>query len=104
MPVETADGDVVYWAALVRGRAEDALGHQDKAIEAYRAALAGQPGAQSATAALSVLLLRANKPDEARQLASMAMSRTAVVDRSVVAILGCGQTADHRLDERTCGG
>jgi tetratricopeptide (TPR) repeat protein len=68
-----ADADVAYWMELVRGRAEDARGDLDAAATAYRTAAAQQPGAQSAATALSALLTRMGRPDEAQQWADRAL-------------------------------
>ena len=71
------DRDVAYWAALFRGRVLDALGRHQAAAEAYRAALAVCPNAQSAGVGLALALFRIDRVDEADALARSLRVHTA---------------------------
>jgi tetratricopeptide (TPR) repeat protein len=68
--VESSDDrDLAYWLALFRGRVLSALGRNQDAATAYRAALALYPGAQSAGTGLAVELMRLNRVTEADEIA-----------------------------------
>lgn len=71
-PSGSADLDVDYLAALFRGQALERLGRTDPALQAYRAALATVPQAQSASTALAALLFRHGRRDDAdREISAM---------------------------------
>jgi tetratricopeptide (TPR) repeat protein len=63
------DRDLEYWRALFRGRALDALGRSQDAAEAYQAALALYPRAQSAGLGLALALMHLNRAKEADEVA-----------------------------------
>ncbi|MEZ5317145.1 MAG: hypothetical protein R2752_07055 [Vicinamibacterales bacterium] len=65
----TDDDTVGFWRALFRGRVLDALDRTAEAAEAYRAALAITPTAQSARAGLMAALLRSGDRAGAEALA-----------------------------------
>ena len=73
------DRDVVYWASLIRGRVLDELGRHEAAAEAYAAALAVCPDAQSAGVGLALALFRIDRVIEADEVARSLRTRTAAV-------------------------
>jgi len=73
------DRDLEYWHALIRGRVLAGLGRLQDAAEAYRAALALYPRAQSAGLGLAVALLRLDRPKEADEIARAIRDGGAVV-------------------------
>ena len=73
------DRDVAYWASLIRGRVLDELGRHEAAAEAYAAALAVCPDAQSAGVGLALALFRADRVIEADEAARSLRTRTAAV-------------------------
>jgi tetratricopeptide (TPR) repeat protein len=73
------DRDAVYWASLIRGRVLDELGRHEAAAEAYAAALAVCPDAQSAGVGLALALFRIDRVIEADEVARSLRTRTAAV-------------------------
>ena len=63
------DRDLEYWHGLFRGRAFEALARSQEAADAYRAALALYPGAQSAGLGLAVALMHLDRTKEADEIA-----------------------------------
>ena len=63
------DRDLQYWHGLFRGRALDALGRSEDAVEAYRSALALYPRAQSAGLGLALALMHLDRTKEADEVA-----------------------------------
>ena len=59
------DRDLEYWHHLFRGRALDALSRTQDSVEAYKAALALYPHAQSAGVGLAIALMRLYRTAEA---------------------------------------
>ena len=80
VPALTEDPWVLYLAHLFRGRALEALGRDDEAVEALRAAVAAVPGAQSAALALGAALLRTGAREEASAIAWASTAVPAVAD------------------------
>ena len=72
----TTDVFIAYLAHLFRGRALEQLQRWDQAIGEYRAAVAVQPGAQTAELALAAALARAGRRAEAAEIADRALRRT----------------------------
>jgi tetratricopeptide (TPR) repeat protein len=72
----TTDVFIAYLAHLFRGRALDRLKRWDQAVVEYRAAVAAQPGAQTAELALAAALARSGRRGEAAELADRALART----------------------------
>ena len=70
----STDPAVGYFGHLVRGQTLRALGQAEAAAEAYRAALASWPGAQSARVALMTLQLSTGRHDDAFQLSEAIQS------------------------------
>lgn len=73
------DPEMRYFAALVRGQVLRAKGRLDEATEAFQAALAAWPGAQSARVALMTLLVNRGHREQATALAEAV--QTAAVDQ-----------------------
>ena len=63
------DRDLEYWHHLFRGRALDTLARTQDAVDAYKAALALYPHAQSAGVGLAIALMRLDRGAEADQVA-----------------------------------
>jgi len=77
----TRDRYVIYLAKYFRGRIAEAQQQNDQALEAYRAAVAAWPRAQSATLSLASLLFQAGRRAEAHALtASMLDANPPPVD------------------------
>jgi VWFA-related protein len=74
------DPFVVYLARYFRGQAFDRKGDLARAEEAYRAALAAIPRAQSATMALATVLARTNRPLEAGQFVEASLTEPIPAD------------------------
>ena len=72
----TTDVFIAYLAHLFRGRALERLKRWDQAVVEYRAAVAVQPGAQTAELALAAALARSGRRAEAADLADRALART----------------------------
>ena len=72
----TTDVFIAYLAHLFRGRALERLKRWDQAVVEYRAAVAVQPGAQTAELALAAALARSGRRAEAAELADRALMRT----------------------------
>lgn len=66
--VDTGEPFLIYLAALFEGRSEERRKRLVEAEAAYRRALAAVPGAQSAGMALSAMLVREGRVDEAARL------------------------------------
>src|SRR6185436_4746638 len=62
------DRDLEYWHALFRGRALDAMRRYKDAADAYRAALALYPRAQSAGLGLAITLMHLDQTKEADEI------------------------------------
>lgn len=73
------DRELAYWAALFRGRIDDALGRQPDAERAYRAALAAWPDAQSAGVGLALTLFKLHRSADADAAALAVRIRSAGV-------------------------
>ena len=71
---QSTDKEVQYLADLIRGQILRALGRSDDAVNAFRAALATWPGAQSARVALMTLLVSRGEREEAAALAEAAQT------------------------------
>ena len=63
------DRDLEYWHGLFRGRALEALGRSQDAVEAFRGALALYPRAQSAGLGLALALMHLDRAKEADEVA-----------------------------------
>ena len=63
------DKDLEYWHGLFRGRALESLARSQEAADAYRAALALYPGAQSAGLGLALALMHLDRTREADEIA-----------------------------------
>ena len=74
------DPFVVYLARFFKGQAFDRQRDLARAEEAYRAALAAIPRAQSATMALAAVLVRTNRPLEAGELVEASLAEPIAVD------------------------
>jgi hypothetical protein len=70
----TRDTYLIYLARFFRGQALLRLKQEERAIEAFRGAVAARPGTQSAAAALAPLLYAADQRPEAQRLMAEAVS------------------------------
>ena len=66
----TRDRYVIYLVKYFRGRIAESERRNDDAVDAYRAAVAAWPGAQSATLSLASLLFQNGRRAEAQELAA----------------------------------
>jgi tetratricopeptide (TPR) repeat protein len=69
-----------FWRELVRAKTLDDMGRWDEAIEAYRAALAIAPEAQSARVGLMNTLARTGRGADARVIAEAIQTASATAD------------------------
>jgi len=74
------DPYLVYLTHLFRGQALDHLDRFDQSVDAYRAAAAAVPGAQTAAIALAVALARTGAHDEAVRVAARATRNSSTSD------------------------
>ena len=88
------DRDLAYWKALFRGRVLESLGRPQDAVSAYQAALALQPGAQSAGVGHAILLMRLDRTQEA-DAAARALRVSTAADPWLTYSWG-----DHRFVDR----
>jgi tetratricopeptide (TPR) repeat protein len=79
-PQPSGDAALIYLAQYLRGRAAEANGNLQMAEDAYRAALAAVPRAQSAAIALASLLFLSDSRDEAIEIVGDLFSTSPVVD------------------------
>jgi hypothetical protein len=76
----TRDPYLVYLAHYFRGQAHERENEPERARDAYRAALATIPRAQSATMALAAMLARADRPLEAAELVEASLQAPIAMD------------------------
>jgi tetratricopeptide (TPR) repeat protein len=78
----TTDAYLLFLKHLFRARALEAVGPPEKAIDAYRSAIAIAPGAQSARLGLAGLLARENRRVEAATLVheTLAIRADSIID------------------------